>query len=45
MQICCARRSLSDITVEYVDDPRAAEEAEALQAMVERLEGEMVDAD
>ncbi|MGH3836942.1 MAG: AAA family ATPase, partial [Pseudonocardiaceae bacterium] len=36
---------ISDIAVEYEEDPGAAEEAEALQAMVERLEGEMADAD
>jgi uncharacterized protein len=36
---------ISDIVVEYyVDDPRADEEAELLQAMVKVLEGEMADA-
>lgn len=36
---------ISDIAVEYVDDPRAAEEAEALQAIMARLRDEMADAD
>jgi uncharacterized protein len=35
---------ISDIAVEYVDDPRAAEEAEALQAIVVRLKDEIADA-
>ncbi|MGH3832047.1 MAG: AAA family ATPase, partial [Pseudonocardiaceae bacterium] len=36
---------ISDVAVEYVDDPRAAGEAEALQATMERLKSEMADAD
>lgn len=33
-----ADMGISDITVEYVDDPRAAEETEMLQSIIDRLE-------
>lgn len=36
---------ISDVTVEYVDDPRVAEEAAMLQAVAERLESQLAEAD